>query len=81
LNSSVPPGLEAICLKALAKQPEERYVSCQAMADDVKRWLGGEPPLALAHESRTLPQRWVRQMRALAATLVSLVLLALGAAP
>ena len=81
LNSSVPPGLEAICLKAMTKRPEERYISCQTLADDVKRWLGGEPPLALAPESRTLPGRWVRQMRALAATLVSLVLLAPGTAP
>ncbi len=84
LDPRVPPGLEAICLKALAKRPEERYVSCQALAEDVKRWLGGEPPLALEPDSQSLSQRWVRQMRALAATLTSLlalVLLALGIFP
>ena len=51
------------------------------MPDDVKQWLGGAPPLALEPKSRTLPQRWLRQMRALVATLVSVVRLALGAAP
>jgi serine/threonine protein kinase len=37
-NPSVPMELERICLKALAKQPEERYASCQELADDLRRW-------------------------------------------
>jgi tRNA A-37 threonylcarbamoyl transferase component Bud32 len=42
----VPRALEAICLKALAKRPERRYADCQHFADDLRRWLGGETPLA-----------------------------------
>jgi serine/threonine protein kinase len=38
-NSKVPRELEAICLKALAKKPEDRYPNCQALADDLQRWL------------------------------------------
>ena len=39
----VPPTLEAICLKAMALAPEDRYVSAGAMADDVHRYLADEP--------------------------------------
>ncbi len=42
----VPRGLAAICLKALAKRPEQRYADCRALADDLRRWLRGETPLA-----------------------------------
>ncbi len=39
----VPPELEAICFKALAKKPEERYPSCQELGVDLRNWLSGEP--------------------------------------
>jgi eukaryotic-like serine/threonine-protein kinase len=42
----VPRALAAICLKALAKDPDRRYDDCQAMADDLRRWIRGETPLA-----------------------------------
>jgi serine/threonine protein kinase len=47
LNPSVPVELEAICLKALAKRPEDRYGSCMLLAEDLQRWLLGEPVSAL----------------------------------
>jgi eukaryotic-like serine/threonine-protein kinase len=46
LAPKLPRGLEAICLKALAKRPERRYDDCQQFADDLRRWLRGETPLA-----------------------------------
>jgi eukaryotic-like serine/threonine-protein kinase len=42
----VPRALAAICLKALAKDPDRRYPDCQGLADDLRRWLRGETPLA-----------------------------------
>ncbi len=40
--ATVPAALEAVCLKALAKEPAARYVSATALADDVRHWLAGE---------------------------------------
>lgn len=37
------PDLDAICLKALRKQPDERYASADALQQDLDRWLEGEP--------------------------------------
>jgi hypothetical protein len=42
LNAAVPLDLEAICLKAMAMRPDDRYASCQDMAEDLRRWLVGE---------------------------------------
>ncbi len=50
----VPRALASICLKALTKQPEDRYASCQALADDLKRWLNGETPFAVRRSSWSL---------------------------
>jgi serine/threonine-protein kinase len=46
LNESIPGDLQNICLKALEKNPKERYRSAGEMADDLERYLAGEPVLA-----------------------------------
>lgn len=43
----VPADLEGICLKALAKNPADRYQTTQAMADDLRRWLSWRPTTVL----------------------------------
>jgi serine/threonine protein kinase len=46
LNPAVPPELEMICLKCLEKDPSRRYRTCQELADDLARALGGRAVLA-----------------------------------
>ena len=41
INDDVPPALDAICLKALAKNPDNRFQSAQEMYEDLQRFLGG----------------------------------------
>jgi hypothetical protein len=43
INSGVPAELQAICLQALAKRPDDRYPSAAALADDLQCFLHGEP--------------------------------------
>jgi serine/threonine protein kinase len=46
IDPKVPHALAAICQRALAKRHDRRYPSCQALAEDLRRWLRGEMPLA-----------------------------------
>jgi serine/threonine protein kinase/tetratricopeptide (TPR) repeat protein len=43
VNPGVAPALEAICLKAMAREPADRYPSAKALAGDIDRWLADEP--------------------------------------
>jgi hypothetical protein len=40
LDDSIPPELEAICLKCLAKHPAQRYFAAGDVARDLRRWIG-----------------------------------------
>jgi serine/threonine-protein kinase len=64
-GARVPRGLQAICLKALATRPQDRYPTARALADDVEQWLADEPVSALREGPLTRLGRWTRKHRAL----------------
>jgi WD40 repeat protein len=75
LNPKVDRDLETICLKCLAKEPAQRYGSAEALADDLERWLNGEPIRARPATLRELAVKWVKRRPALAALSGAAVLL------
>jgi hypothetical protein len=72
----VPKALEAVCLKAMALRPEDRYSSALALAADVELWLADEPVPAYREPMTTRLGRWVRRYKVLVAgAAVTLVVL------
>ncbi len=70
-KTGVPPALEAICLKAMALKPEDRYPSARALAEDVERWLADEPVSAYREPWPVRLGRWSRRHRTAVAGVVA----------
>lgn len=69
LRPTVPRALDAICAKAMAKSANDRYPSVAACADDLERYLAGEPVDALPESWPERTRRWARgHPRAVTAT-------------
>src|SRR5262249_46286368 len=85
INPRLDQDLETVCLKCLQKEPARRYDSAEALAEDLERWLRGEPVLARPVGRLARLGRWCRRNPALAsatlgaalATLAALVILAI----
>jgi serine/threonine protein kinase/tetratricopeptide (TPR) repeat protein len=75
-NFKVPKPLEAICLKAMATQPAERYASPQEMARDIEHWLADEAVPAYRETWSERLGRWTRRHRAIAqASMIALLVI------
>jgi hypothetical protein len=73
---SVPPELETIVLKALRKEPADRYATAQELADDLGRFLEGRPIVARRPTTADRLRTWARRHPSIVwAGVVALVLL------
>src|SRR5947208_9280734 len=68
LNPKVDRDLATICLKCLDKDPQRRYSSALALAEDLERWLKHEPIHGRRTGIFTGGRKWVRRNRKLVAT-------------
>jgi tetratricopeptide (TPR) repeat protein len=83
VNRLVPPALEAICLRAMALRPQNRYTTPRALAEDVEHWLADEPVRAYREPWPARAGRWARRHKtavtaAAAALLVTVLATGLG---
>ncbi len=69
LNRHVPPDLETIIHKAIARDPGRRYQTSRAFSDDLQRFVHGRPILARRVSTTERLYRWGRRNPALAASL------------
>jgi tetratricopeptide (TPR) repeat protein len=79
LNKAVPAELETVVLKALAKEPAERYATAQELADDLRRFLEDRPIRARRPSLPERLRRWSRRHRAVLTASVAVLLVAVVA--
>jgi WD40 repeat protein/tRNA A-37 threonylcarbamoyl transferase component Bud32 len=78
LRPDVPRDLEAICLKCLEKEPRTRYPSAALLAEDLSRFLAGEPTRARPVGPLGRARKWTRRRPTAAALVVVCALALLG---
>jgi tetratricopeptide (TPR) repeat protein/predicted Ser/Thr protein kinase len=77
LNRKIDRDLSTICLKCLEKDPQRRYSSALALAEDLERWLKHEPIRARHTGVFTRGKKWLRRNPTTAA-LITVVTVALA---
>jgi tetratricopeptide (TPR) repeat protein len=70
LNRLISRDLETICLKCLQREPDKRYASAAALAEDLRRFLAGEPIQARPSRLWERGLKWARRRPAVAALLL-----------
>jgi WD40 repeat protein/serine/threonine protein kinase len=78
LNPAIPRGLETIVLKALAKEPGQRYTTADQMADELRRFAADRPILARRISTAERVWRWARRNKAIGSLLAALAVVLLG---
>jgi tetratricopeptide (TPR) repeat protein len=79
VKREVPAALEAVCLKAMALRPQERYSGARELARDVESWLADEPVSAYREPLRLRLGRWMRRNRTLVTSTAVLLVTAVAA--
>jgi serine/threonine protein kinase len=80
VNRAIPHELETIVLKAVEKNPAERYATAQELADDLRRFLSDDPIRARRPTAFQRARRWARRRQAVVVTAAVGLLLTLGVA-
>jgi len=75
---AVPRALDAVCRKAMALRPADRYPTAQALAKDVERWLADQPVSAWREPMLVRLRRWMKRHRMLVTGLAVTVLVGLA---
>jgi serine/threonine-protein kinase len=78
LDPSIDRPLEAICKRAMAHSPQDRYASPKALAEDLERWMADEPVSAWPEPLSRRARRWARRHRTGVTTAAAAVLFALA---
>jgi tetratricopeptide (TPR) repeat protein len=74
VNRQVPAALDAVCRKAMAREPKGRYPSAKALAEDIEHWLADEPVSAYPQPVLVWARRSARRHKPLATALVAICL-------
>jgi hypothetical protein len=77
-DATIDPALEAVCLRAMAHRPADRYATPKALVEDLERWLADEPVSAWREPLSRRALRWARRNRTAVTTLAAVVLVALA---
>ena len=78
-NAAVDPALEAICRKAMARRRYARYQRATDLAEDVQRWMAGEPVTAYQESTWKQFNRWISQHQRLSQAILAAAMVALVA--
>jgi serine/threonine protein kinase/Tfp pilus assembly protein PilF len=74
VKRTVPRALEAICQKAMALKPADRYATVKELGEEVERWLADEPVVAYREPLRSRARRWGRRHKPAVAGATALLL-------
>lgn len=77
INKKVPRAIEAVCLKAMSERREDRYASAREMADDVVRFLDGNPVSAYRENIFEKAGRWLGKNRFIVLLIVAYLIMRL----
>ena len=76
VDPSIDPGLQAVCLRAMALRPGDRYSSARMLAEELERWMADEPVSAWKEPLTRKARRWARRNRTLVTATAALLIAA-----